>query len=289
MAKIDFLKRHWKKTILTIFIVLFSLPLIISGISQFAPDKPQKDFLITRNLFDLSQIHSISQFRSCNGHRSMSQYSEEPASSMAHYIITNVKQSPGSQGQVKVYAPFDGYITDSLNTQGFSFVPESSKFPWWPFNQFRINLAHVKALPQFAGTVPVKAGDLVGYNNPDEFYPDAITISLDVRIGVMALPPETRDNNGEPLKNMDSMFHYMSDEVFAEYKAAIPGLESREDFIIPVSFRTEHPCAYRDNGPYFANMPEELEDSKYRGNVYLGVINIFGLKPEVFSQEFILA
>lgn len=140
---------RWLRWLILIFIIPFGLLFLIIGISQFAPDKPSKDFLIIRNMFDLSQIYRISQFRSCNGHRSMSQYSKEPNSSMAHYLMTNVRYKSDSQGKVKVYAPFDGFVTDTLNTQGFSFVPKSSKFPWWPFNQYRINLAHVRALPQF--------------------------------------------------------------------------------------------------------------------------------------------
>ncbi|EKD84694.1 MAG: hypothetical protein ACD_38C00171G0004 [uncultured bacterium] len=265
----DFIKRHWKKLLL-ICVSPFVLIFFIFGISQFAPEKPPADFLIVRNMFDLNQTIAFSQFRSCQGHRSMSQSTKEPDSSMAHYIMTNAKFKTESQGQVKVFAPFDGYITNSLNFQGFSFVPKSSRLPWWPFNQFRINLAHVKALPQYNGTVAVKAGDLVGFDDPNEFYPDATNISLDVRIGVMALPPENKANNGEPLKNMYSMFLYMSDEVFAEYKAAIPGLESREDFIIPLSYRAANPCKFQGNGPYFDYSQIDFQDPKYSGYVYMG-------------------
>lgn len=268
-----FFRKHWLIIVITIIIIppiiLFSGYLIISGAGPLTPRKPPKDFLITHNMFDLYQVVKISRFRSCQGHRSMSQGSTEPDSSMATYIMTNVKESKNRGREIKVYAPFDGYVTDSLNTQGFSFVPKSSKLPWWPFNQYRINVAHVKAYPEFQGTKPVKAGDLVGYENPDEYYGDAPTISLDVRIGVLALPPEMKANNGEPLKNMDSMFHYMSDEVFSEYIKIIPELKSREDFIIPVEWRTDNPCKFQGDGPYFDYKASQYNDPKYQDFVIL--------------------
>ncbi len=263
----------WLKITIIVIIIPFLLFLIVSGAGPLTPRNPPKDFLITHNMFDLDQVVSISKFRSCQGHRSMSQGTTEPDSSMATYIMTNVKEYDGRQPSVKVYAPFDGYVTDSLNNQGFSFVPKSSVLPWWPFNQYRINLAHVKALPKYRGTVPVKAGDLVGYDDSREYYPDAPVKSLDVRIGVLAWPPENRANNGEPLKNMDSMFNYMSDEVFAEFTKITPGLKSREDFIIPVKWRADHPCKLRDGGPYFDYMATEESDSNYRDYVYLWVEN----------------
>lgn len=257
---------RWLRWVLLIFIIPLGLLFLIIGISQFAPDKPPKDFLIIYNMFDFNQVRGISRFRSCEGHRTMSQGTKEADSSMAHYIMTNAKFKTDSQGKVKIFAPFDGYVTDSLNTQGFSFVPKSSLIPWWPFNQFRINLAHVKSLTKYKGTVPVKAGELVGYDDPNEYYPDAPNISLDVRIGVMALPPEMKANNGEPLKNMDSMFHYMSDEVFTEYKKTF-GVNSPEDFIVPISYREQHPCTLRDGGPYFSYTSGSFEDPKYSNYV----------------------
>jgi len=256
-----------------IIIVLGFLFMIVKGVGPLTPKQPPKDFLITHNIFDLDQIVSVSRFRSCQGHRSMSQYTTEADSSMAHYLMTNIKESKQRKGEVKVYAPFDGYITDSLNNQGFSFVPKSSKFPWWPFNQFRINLAHVEALPQFKGTKPVKAGDLVGHELINEYYEDAGEISMDVRIGVLAWPPQYITNNGEPLKNMNSMFHYMSDEVFAEFTSITPDLTNREQFIISADLRQAHPCVINGKGPYFDYKASEINDPKYSNFVILRIDN----------------
>lgn len=58
-----------------------------------------------------------------------------------------------------------------------------------------------------------------------------------VRVGVIAVPPMFKNGNGEPFKRLDSVFNYMTDEVFAEHQAAIPGLESREDMIITKEYR----------------------------------------------------
>lgn len=88
---------------------------------------------------------------------------------------------------------------------------------------------------------------------------------FDIRIGVNAIPPHFKDGNGEPWKKMDSIFHFMSDEVFAEYQAAIPGLTSREDFIFSREYREGHPCKYQEKGPTFDwNTPEDH-------TIYLGL------------------
>ncbi|MFA6027862.1 MAG: hypothetical protein WC752_02970 [Patescibacteria group bacterium] len=267
------LKKWWFWVIISPIILILLLLSIVKGVGPFTPKKPPEDFLITHNLFDLDQIVSVSRFRSCQGHRSMSQGTKEPASSMAHYLMTNVNESKQRKGEIKVYAPFDGYITDSLNNQGFSFVPKSSKLPWWPFNQYRINLAHVEALPQFKGTKPVKVGELVGHELLSEYYEDGGQISMDVRLGVLAWPPQYIANNGEPLKNMDSIFHYMSDEVFAEFTSITPGLTDREQFIIPVELREKSPCVIQGKGPYFDYKASEQKGPEYSNFVILRVDN----------------
>ncbi len=251
--------KYWWLLIILFF--FFFLYFIVSGAGQLTPQKPPSDFLITHNIFDLDQVVSISRFRSCAGHRSMSQGSKEPDSSMATYFRTNVKEYPGRLPQIKVYAPFDGYITPMIG--GFSFVPKSSKFPWWPFNQYRIIIEHVKPLPEYEGTVEVKVGELVGYDDSSEFFPDAPVKSLDIRVGVVAFPPERNSNQIEPFKNMDSVFRYMSDEVFAEYTKIIPELKSREDLIIPVEWRIDHPCTFQDDGPYFEHNIADNSNSRY--------------------------
>ena len=83
------------KIIIIILIIPFLLFLIVSGVGPLTPQNQPKDFFITHNMFDLDQVVSISKFRSCQGHRSMSQGTTEPDSSMAHYILTNAKEYEG--------------------------------------------------------------------------------------------------------------------------------------------------------------------------------------------------
>lgn len=257
--------KYW--WLLIILLLFFFLYLLVSGAGPLTPQRPPSDFLITHNIFDLDQVASISRFRSCAGHRSMSQGSKEPDSSMATYFTTNVKEYPGRPPQIKVYAPFDGYITPMVG--GFSFVPKSSKFPGWPFNQYRIIIEHVKPLPEYEGSVEVKAGELVGYDDSSEYFPDAPVKSLDIRVGVVAFPPERNSHQIEPFKNMDSVFQYMSDEVFAEYTKMIPELKSPEDLIIPVEWRIDHPCTFRDDGPYFEHTTTDDSNPRYSDAVDL--------------------
>ncbi len=259
-----------KKILLILFCIPIALLVLICLISQIVPDKPPKDFLIVHNFVDLKQMDNISKYRSCAGHRNMPQYTQEPNSSAKHYMQSNVRRDSGEK--VKIFAPFDGYIVHPLS-QGVTLVPASSKFPWWPFNQWRFNVEPVHTLPQYGGIVnKVKAGDLIGYFSDDRYKGDPQPFGdLDIVVGVTAIPPQFKDGNGEPWKRMESVFNYMSDEVFAEYKAAIPGLEDRKDLTVPLSWRKVHPCTYRaGGGPYFdIGKPEDLSIEEQ--NVYLGV------------------
>ena len=128
--------------------------------------------------------------------------------------------------------------------------------------------AHV--LPQFQSPPihEVKAGDVIGYLDPLDRRGDK-SIGTHLRVGVTAIPPMFKNGNGEPYKKLGSVFNYMSDEVFAQYQAVIPGLTSREDFVIPRSYRVDHPCKFRGNGPYFDGRPEDL--SIQDQSVYIGV------------------
>lgn len=234
-----------------------TLLVILCVVSQIVPAKPPKDFIITHNFVDLSQIFNISKYRSCSGHQTVDQYSDEPVSNMQHYIPTVPSIDPD---KVKIYAPFDGYLAH-IFSEGISMVPASSKIPWWPF-QWRFNMPHTHSLPEYDGMATfVKAGTLIGYVNALDRYGQRLK-GTQFRVGVQSVPPEFKNGNGEPFKYLDSAFHFMSDEVFAQYQAAIPGLKSREDMIIPRSWREAHPCKFQGKGPNFdiirgENLPVE--------------------------------
>jgi len=232
-----------------------SLLVLLSFVSQFAPDKPPKDFLITHNFVDVSQTHRFSKYRACVGHQTIDQYSDEPVSNMQHYINADPRIDPG---QIKIFAPFDGYVLgDAPNTMvdGITMIPKSG-VPWWPFNQWRINFPHTHVLPEFQDPPihEVKAGDLIGYVNSLGRYGQR-NFGTQVRVGVIAIPPMFKNGNGEPYKKLDSIFNYMTDDVFAQYQEAIPGLQSREDMIITKEYRLSHLCKFKEGGPSFSDNP----------------------------------
>ncbi|TSC64622.1 MAG: Uncharacterized protein G01um1014106_47 [Parcubacteria group bacterium Gr01-1014_106] len=233
--------------------------ILVSLVSQFAPATPPQDFFITHNFIDLANVDSMSKYRSCHGHQTVDQWSDEPVSNMQHYIPVLASLEPDT---VKIYAPFDGYVLgDAPNTmpdEGITMVPASG-VPWWPFNQWRFAMNHTHVLPQFQDPPIhfVKAGTHVGYVNALTRY-GTRNNGTQVRVGVTAIPPMLKNGNGEPYKKLDSVFHYMRDDVFAEYHAAFPGVNSRDDFIFPKEWRQTHPCVFREgDAPNFAYRPEE--------------------------------
>lgn len=242
-----------------IVLIPAGLFILISVISQFAPAKPPKDFLITHNFIDLSQVDSVSRYRSCHGHQTVDQWSDEPVSNMQHYMPLLADVEPD---RVKIYAPFDGYVLGdapyTMPDEGVTMVPKSG-VPWWPFNQWRFAMNHTHVLPQFQDPPIhfVTAGTHVGYVNAVERNGKRNN-GTQVRVGVTAIPPMIKNGNGEPYKRLDSVFRYMSDDVFAEYQAAFPGVKSREDFIFTKEWRQAHPCVFREgDAPNFEYQPEE--------------------------------
>lgn len=234
-----------------------SLLALLSFVSQFAPEKPPEDFLITHNFVDLSQVHRLTKYRACAGHQTVEQFSDEPVSNMQHYVVTDPRISTD---QVKIFAPFDGYVlSDAPFTMadGLTIIPKSGT-PWWPFNQWRLSMSSGShPLPQFQSSPihEVKAGDIIGYLDPTDRGGKKRSTGTHLRVGVTAIPPMFKNGNGEPYKKLDSVFRYMSDEVFAEYQEAIPGLQSREDMIITKEYRLANPCKFKEGGPGFSDNP----------------------------------
>ncbi len=257
-------------TPITILITLFI-------VSQFTPSKPPEDFLITKNFIDLSQVHRFSKYRACVGHQTVDQYSDEPVSNMQHYINTSPRIDPG---EIKIYAPFDGFVLgDAPNTMadGITMIPKSG-IPWWPFNQWRINFPHTHVLDEFRDPPvhEVTEGDLLGYVNSKSRYGQR-NFGTQVRVGVLAIPPMFKNGNGEPYKKLDSVFNYMTDEVFAQYQEAIPGLMNRGDMILSKEYRQLHPCKFKQGGPNFSNRPPYFDTGRVENlsfeeqDVYIGV------------------
>ncbi|QQG38639.1 MAG: hypothetical protein HYS32_03475 [Candidatus Woesearchaeota archaeon] len=255
-----------------------SIIILIMFVSQFAPDEPPKDFLVTHNFVDLSQVHRFTKYRACAGHQTVDQYSDEPISNMQHYFNTDPRIDTG---QVKIYAPFDGYVLGNAPftmADGITMIPKSG-IPWWPFNQWRFSMAEgSRVLPQFQDPPihEVKAGDLIGYLDSGDRYGNR-NVGGHLRVGVTAIPPMFKNGNTEPYKKLDSVFNYMTDDVFAEYQEVIPGLQSREDMIITKEYRLAHPCKFKEGGPSFLDNPPYFETGPIEDlpleeqDVYIGV------------------
>ncbi len=183
-------------------------------------EKGQETKLIVANPIDLSQITRISKFRSCAGH----DYSglninleKEPISSMKHYIAAN-KQLIGAKDTVKIFAPFDGKITEILESDGKQIFISANKAPKWQFIFF-----HTSPLPNIQVGASVKAGQLIGQGYMREWD------GFDIAFKQFSFRREI----------FDSPFMHMSNEVLKEYE--LRGV-TIENIIILKEFRENNPC-----------------------------------------------
>ena len=134
--------------------------------SLSASSRTYSDKFITALPVDLSQVASISKFRSCSGHDYSSENIsgvEETNRSMKHYIDP-LDSLVGSIDVIKVFAPFDGKVAaiqadNSNNVQvGLQIWLTPTSNSAWSFIFY-----HVTPVIK-AGDV-VQAGQLIGYAN----------------------------------------------------------------------------------------------------------------------------
>src|SRR3989344_5818917 len=120
--------------------------------------------LIVFNPIDISQIKSISKFRSCAGHDysgTNTQGQKEALRSMKHYL-NPLPELLGSD-KIKVYSPFDGIVNEvGESFPGNRVLISSSKDRSWNFIFF-----HIALNPEMKQGNQVKAGQLIGYVSPD--------------------------------------------------------------------------------------------------------------------------
>ena len=178
---------------------------------------------ITANPLDLSQIKSISQFRSCEGHNYSgrnAQGGEETYRTMKHYLESTDQLAQTSQ-QVKIFAPFDGRISqiakDSRGSQVY--LSPASGANGWDFIFF-----HVDLLPKFnkKGT-EIVSGDHLGFAN----IVNAANFDIALR------------NFGLGRQLNDSPFNYMTEAVLSQFSAV--GI-TLENIIISKEKRDSSPC-----------------------------------------------
>ena len=139
---------------------------------------------------------------------------------MKHYIIAN-KQLIGARDTVKIFAPFDGKITEVRESDGKQIFISANKDPKWNFIFF-----HTSPLSDIQVGTTVKAGQLIGQGYMREWD------SFDIAFKQFSFKGEI----------FDSPFMHMSNEVLKEYE--LRGVTIK-NVIIPKEFRDNNSCPIR--------------------------------------------
>ena len=211
---------------ITITTVIGILGLFITGFfeDEESTQSGGNKFFITTNPIDLTQIFSISQFRSCMGHDYSGKNVDgqiEKNRSMKHYI-TVTQEFDQSAGKVKVFAPFNGKITsvkDEQNPRGNQVWLEGNTAGW------NFIFFHIDLLPNIAKGSEINAGELIGYAN--------LKGGANFDFGVKSF--------GFGGQKFDSPFNYMSADVLSEY--AKVGIDP-DNILIPKETRDASPCDF---------------------------------------------
>lgn len=225
-----------KKTILLLILIIF-LTGCAKQREEFGTEPQEAEKLppIQANFVDLNYIKEISVFRSCEGHVKMSANEEEPVSNMNHYFY--IKDTYWEQKtQIPIYSPYNGFV--SIGDRENVYVT-----PWEVKNIMNMDdkwFFEITDIIQVEGlkSGPIKAGDVIAYYNPDQGN------QFDIITGLRSTSPKTIHDYVSPYKEMDSIFNYMPDNVFAEYQAR--GIQSRESMISSREYRFSHPCEYEE-------------------------------------------
>lgn len=217
-----------KKRLSALLILLISA-LVLTGCGKQAYDQQttaseegQNKNFITSNPINLSQIESISKFRSCAGHDYSGKNTngeKETQRSMKHYL--QPLDSLKGTNEIKVFAPFDGKITEVNEEERGAQVWIKSKTENWNFIFFHINL-----IPTLKKSSEVKAGELIG---------NAVVTrdSHDFDIGLKKFEGFNQI--------FDSPFVHMSEPVLKEY--ASKGI-TPEKIILSKQERDTNPCTF---------------------------------------------
>lgn len=156
---------------------------------------------IVANPLDLTQIHSLSKFRSCAGHNFSGlnvDGQEETYRSMKHYIEP-VPTLAQTAKRVKIFAPFNGTITElSRESRGGQVRITPTAAPSWQFIFFHVDL--VPAVDRKGAAVT--AGQHIGYGN--------LTAGANFDMGLRSYPQDY---------TFASPFSYMSGDILRQYAA----------------------------------------------------------------------
>ena len=188
---------------------------------------------------DLTQIMSISKYRSCSGHnRDGYTFDQvlETNRSLKHYFYP-VAQFQGTLDKVKMFAPFDGTVA-SINL-------EAAKVGGRPMNGNGIGLStsldkavlfqfgHIYFVKAFKVGDSVKGGELIGYAALGEK-------EFDFDLDLLGTWPA---KDGKEI--LGSVFDHMTPSVLAAFASVgVTPLNTKET----KAFRDQHPCDFNGQG-----------------------------------------
>lgn len=210
--------------------------------------------LIVANVTELDKIQRISRYRSCAGHVTVPQDGREMRRNMKHYYW--VKPEYNKSNEVAIYAPYDGYVSTLRDEPGLGLEGEIWISPYKifallpPIGVWNFSVQHIDVRKDLRMGDAVTAGELLGYAALSEGRGD----SFDIVYAKLGLLPTRIDNWTNPFADLDSIFNYMSDDVFAEYQEK--GIDSLGDIIISKEERDQDLCEYQGEGPYFENQKD---------------------------------
>lgn len=233
-----------------ILILALSAILIISFISAKNTPPPQ----LTANFVDVENLTRISKYRSCAGHVTVPQDGRESKRNMKHYFW--VKPELVGTDTVKIYAPYDGYVSSirsdpEENLEGeIWIVPKRKLAILPPIGIWGFSVQHIVINGDLRRGSEVKAGDIIGH----AAIPTEERASFDIVYGKPATKPKIIDNWNSPFSDLDSVFNHMSENVFAMYQKK--GITTKEDMLITSKERDQKPCKYQGSGPYFTNQED---------------------------------
>src|SRR3990167_3193569 len=213
------------KVIGVLILILVLAIIILFILSQNAP-APQ----IVANFTELDKIEKISKYRSCAGHTTVPQDEREMKRSMKHYFW--VKPQFLGSDTVKIYSPYDGFVTGlrkdpEEGLEGEIWITPKDIFALLPpVGRWSFSVQHINVLNNLKQGSEVKAGELIGYGavateNRDTF---------DVVYGKGSLTPKQIDNWMGPFADLDSVFNHMSETVYVQYQKK--GVSSKDQVII---------------------------------------------------------
>ncbi len=264
-VRTPFLKRFW--WIFPIIFLIFSgvgiaallgtqhdrgrdIKTLSKKVGEFGWPDPTAKY-ITAVPVDLSQIQSISKYRSCAGHnRDGYDFDRvlELDRSMKHYFYP-IPRFQGTMDKVKLFAPFDGTIIQ-ISWEKDKNIPQrphhgngidfgTDKDP-----NVKFNFGHIYFARDFKVGDKVKAGELIGYAALESKIND-----FDIDLGARQFYGRDKDVK----EVLGSAFDHMTDNVLAEFA---------KYGITPDN--TKFTKEYRDANPCHFDNPDLYISAKYK-------------------------